>query len=272
MAAAVWLVAGSCLSFGQAEPPPAVDQELRSRVTEFLQGFVDRQFRKLLPLVAEDTQEEFFGMGKTEMKSFQVGKIDYSNDFTKAAVHSIVVKIWRAEGYEFQPQVPLETTWKIENGKWVWYHELKNDELITPMAPSDISKIMDNAKGGTMPQLPKMSQSVLDATALGLAQQSSLDKSDVTLATDKASTDVVTVKNGARGTVDLSLVGLPDIEGFTATLDKPRVDANESAQLRIEYNPPADATGSPAAMNFAVLVSPFNQQLVVHVSFVQKPK
>jgi hypothetical protein len=261
-----------CLAFAQLDPPPDVDQALRGRATEFLQGFVDRQFRKLLPLVAEDTQDEFFGMGKTELKSFKIDSVVYNADYTKATVKSSVVKIWRWEGNVLYPQVPLETTWKIENGKWVWYHELANDTMVTPMGPSDLSKIMQKADNGTLPQLPKISQGVIDASALTLMQQSTLDKSEVVLKSDQPSSDNVVVRNGARGRVSLSVVGLPAIEGLKTSFDKTDVDANGTSLLHVEYNPPAGATTPPGPLKFSVLVSPFNQQMVVQVVFAPSRK
>lgn len=268
LAAALWLTVASCLGLAQTAPPADTDQALRARVTEFLQGFIDRKFIPLLPLVAQDTQEEFIAMGKTEMKSFKIDKIEYSDNFTKAMVKLNVVKIWRWEGNELLPQVPLDLTWKIENGKWVWYHELKNEEMVTPMGPSDLSKIMQQAQGGTLPQVPKLSESALQATAQSLMRQASLDKSEVTLARDKASSVEIGVKNGAPGKVSLSLVGLPSFDGFKVTLEDPNPEGGATAKIRVEFDPSVNPNSPPPSSTmFSILVTPFNQQMVVHVKF-----
>ena len=265
LAAAIWLATVSCLAFGQTAPPADTDQALRARVTEFLQGFVDRQFRKLLPLVADATQEEFFAMSKAELKSFKLEAIDYNSDFTKAKVHLTVMKIWHAEGNEFLAQEPLDLTWKIEKGSWVWYHELENDTIVTAMGPSDIAKIMQGVNGQA-PALPKMSQSVIDSMGKNLLVQPVLDKSTVTLAAGKTSSEVVTVHNQARGAMLLSLNAVPKIPGFTATLDKTTVQGGEEAKLSLRYDPP-DPSTKPEPALITVVVSPFGQELNVKVDF-----
>src|SRR5690348_10912928 len=158
LAAALWLAVASCLALAQTAPPAETDQALRARVTLFLQGFVDRKFSPLLPLVAQETQEEFIGMGKTEMKSFRIDKIEYNDDFTKAEVKAVVVKVWHWEGHELLPQENMNLTWKIQDGKWVWYHEIHDHEMITPMGASDITKMLQQAQAGTLPEIPKLTE------------------------------------------------------------------------------------------------------------------
>lgn len=267
-AVAVCLCAGMGMAWAQTPAPPeATDQALRARVTQFLQGFVDKQYRKVLPLVADDTQDEFFAMPKSELKSFQIDKIVYNKDFTRATVTCNVVKIWRVQGVEFNPQAPLDLTWKIENGNWVWYHELTTTERVTPMGIVDATKLIQKGEATQPQQLPKITQSAIDTAGLTLMRQASLDKSEITLASDQPSSATVTVKNGAAGRVELSLVALPNIPGFNATLDKTSIDGNASAVVRVEYNPSDAAPATLGPVSFAVLVSPFNQQLAVQVKF-----
>ena len=49
----------------------------------------------------------------------------------------------------------MVTTWKMEHGKWVWYHE-KQGEWLTPMGPSDYKAITKNADGTL--NVPKINQ------------------------------------------------------------------------------------------------------------------
>lgn len=122
------------LAFAQEQPPPDVDQELRARVSAFYQNFVETSYspRKGEAFVAEDTKDWFYNALKQKYQSFQIGKITYSDNFTKAVVVvSTKMEIVMAN----QPMVvdlPKDTHWKIESGKWCWTYN-PADYPITPM-------------------------------------------------------------------------------------------------------------------------------------------
>src|SRR5688572_11257827 len=98
LAAALW-----CSSvFAQGVPtdifqkaPPYVDEALRSRVSEFLQAHVDGKFRLANEIVAEDSKDMYFAMEKHRYLSFEIVRIDYTNDFTRATVLATVEVNWR---------------------------------------------------------------------------------------------------------------------------------------------------------------------------------
>src|SRR5262249_3356422 len=114
---------------------------LRARVNEFFQDLVDGEFRKAYELVAEDTKDEFFTMGKTPLKAYSLNGISYSEDFTHASVQTSSKKTVYVQGAAIEMPSPSVTTWKIENGKWVWYH-----------APNPTHNIMGIGEGTTLPQ------------------------------------------------------------------------------------------------------------------------
>src|SRR5579871_5582628 len=66
------------------KPPAAVDQALRARITEFFELHVKGDFRKAEALVAEDTKDFFYNGNKPRYLSFEISKIKYNEDFTKA--------------------------------------------------------------------------------------------------------------------------------------------------------------------------------------------
>src|SRR5580700_10515939 len=76
------------LALAQEQAPPDVDQELRARVSGFYQNFLDDSYspRKAEPYVAEDTKDYFYNALKQKYQSFQIVKITYSDNFTKAVV------------------------------------------------------------------------------------------------------------------------------------------------------------------------------------------
>src|SRR6185503_11638050 len=66
------------------KPPADVDQALRARITEFYQYHVKQQFRQAEALVAEDTKEFFYTHNKPQYLSFEIARIEYSENFTRA--------------------------------------------------------------------------------------------------------------------------------------------------------------------------------------------
>ncbi|HML18338.1 MAG TPA: hypothetical protein VK419_15010 [Bryobacteraceae bacterium] len=253
------------LAFAQT-PPPDVEQALRARVTQFFQYHVEGgpSFRKALELVAEDTKDYYFGAQKFQFKSFHIDTVKFEDNFTKAQVTVTGERVWQPRP-DFPPTLittPMLTLWKIENGKWVWYYNPDN-EWLTPMGPSDRSKIQT-----PMPStVPRFDAGQIASAARGILQQSSIDKNVVTLAADKPSSDQVVFHNGQPGTVKLVLQPPPSIAGFTATLDKAELNANENAVLKFHYEPSDKQTAPPVELNYRFYVQPLDRAFGVTVKF-----
>jgi hypothetical protein len=263
--------------------PPEVEQALRARVTEFFQLHVESNFQKAYGMVAEDTKKYYFDNKKNTYKSFRIAAVKFLNsDFTKASVDLECQQVMeRVQFNGVVIPVPMTTLWKIEDGKWMWYRD-PNIVNLTPMGPSDLSKI--NA-GATDEQIAARLKALTSPESilkqgLQIVGQSGLDKQEVTLAMDKPSSAEVTFHNGQSGYIKLALDPGEKIPGFSATLDKVDVGANENAVLKLSYDPSANdaASGgrgalpsSPQAMLQAkavrLFVQPFNQTFSVTVHF-----
>jgi hypothetical protein len=261
--------------FAQIPSPaatPEVDQALRARVSEFFQDFVEGKFRLAINLVAEDTQDEYFSSPKAEIKEFKIDGIDYSDNFTKANVRMTVKQVWKlkAEGFMQDTVVdsPMSTTWKIESGKWVFYHQIQPDGWVTPMGPSQGFGKPDGTGG--IPK--KLDDAALTTEAERLLGQSSVDKSQVLLDPDKPSTAKVVFHNGVQGSVDVSLVGVPKIPGLSAMLDKQAVSAGQDAIVELSYAPAAGQQIPPQSFTLAVEVAPFGMHFPVAVIFATPVK
>src|SRR5580704_17475997 len=102
MSAVFCLIPGFVLAQAPSPaPPPAIDQALRARATEFFQDFVDKKYRQALELVADDTQDEYFSSTKAELKGFSIDSIAYRDNFTDATVKIKVKQVlqMKAEGF-----------------------------------------------------------------------------------------------------------------------------------------------------------------------------
>ena len=258
--------------------PPEVEQALRARVTEFFQLHVESNFQKAYGMVAEDTKTYYFNNKKNTYKSFRIAGLKFLNsDFTKASVDLECQQVMeRAQFNGVVIPVPMTTLWKIEDGKWMWYRDPNNASL-TPMGNSDMSKI---SAGATDEQIAERLKRLTDPASIAqkglqIVGQSGIDKHEVTLALDKPSSAEVTFHNGQSGYIKLALDSGEKIAGFSATLDKVDVGANQDAVLKLSYDPPAGGqrarASSPQTMLQArevrLFVQPFNQTFSVTVHF-----
>jgi hypothetical protein len=254
------------IAFAQTAPPD-VDQALRDRVSEFFQYHVTGDFEKAWPMVADDTKKEYFGGQKTRYESFQIDSIKYSDNFTKALV-TLTVKERKRMSAQLPEMVvtePTSTLWKIENGKWCWYNDHKTNWMM-PMGPSD-PKALQDAQAKKDNPTPMITPEKMKERVGTILSQSALDKSELKLFTNKASSDQAVFRNGQEGSIKLALVQVPLPPGMTATLDKTEVGAKEEAVLKVTYKP-GSSDKVPADVALSLVMEPFGRLFPVTVRFV----
>jgi hypothetical protein len=263
------LILVPCAMLAQT-PPPEVDQALRARVNEFFQYHVVGNYRKAFDLVAEDTKDYYFATQKVLFKSFKILSIRYSDNFTKAEVDLTGDRVMkpRPEFPEYIMTESMKTTWKMEDGKWVWY-DLTRPTWITAMGPSDIEALSrSSASPGSMPDLgPKAMQERANA----IMQGSSLDKTELILPLDKSSSEQIVFHNGQPGTIKLILDASAKPAGLTAELDKSDVSAGQNAVIKIHFDP-KDAAAAPPGFTLRLIMEPFDRVFPIAVKFgVRQP-
>jgi hypothetical protein len=263
------------IAFAQEQAPPEVDQELRSRVSAFYQNFVDGTPRKAEPFVAEDTKDAFYSAGKNKYQSFKIGKISYSDGFTRAMVVVIPKGEKMIAGQLVVIEFPQNTHWKIENGKWCWYDN-PADTPITPMTlggknPPPATGTEEPRTAGVIPK--NGSPEATRAAGMSVLEQQTmgLDKASVTFSSDQASSDHVVFTNGADGEVQIALDG-PMVRGLTAKLDKTSIPGHGTAVLSLRYDPsdksaPKDVWEPKGSILFRIFASPFGRIYPVRVEF-----
>jgi len=242
--------------------PEKVDKALRARVNEFFQYHVDGAFRKAMDMVADETKEEYFASGKVTLKAFKIDDIKYSDKFDKASVTTTITRDWEIRMHNNTVTLPMVTTWKMEHGKWVWYHT-KQGEWLTPMGPSDYNAIKRNADGSVT--LPKLSDEVVLEAARKIMDSSGVDKLDVYFEPAKPGMDQISFRNGAQGAVQLEMTPMDPIPGLTYKFDKLNVNAGETAKLSFQYEPQEKTPPVEVPVHFTVV--PFNITYVVLVHF-----
>lgn len=259
------------LLLAQAPGKLEAEQALRARVTEFLQYHVDGNFRKAYDMVAADTQDDYFNTGKVQIKGFTIDDVQFSENFTKATIRTTISRNMNVAGQDFPVMMPSTITWKLENNKWVWY-KVATHTPETPFGPSALP-----SAAGVPPQagadvaLPKdFSDKTIAEAARSILQQVSVDKNEVTLATDNASEAKVVLHNGMSGSIQVEL-SAPQIPGFTAKLDQSIVRAAGNVALVLRYEPGVGTERRESA-SVQLLVQPLDQVFAIRVNFAPSPQ
>jgi hypothetical protein len=254
-----WFALFAAIAFGQSndpfqpKPPAKVDAALRARVQEFFDLHVKGQFRKAEELVAEDTKDFFYSGNKPKYLSFEISRIDYSANFTRAKVLVMCEQYIMMPGFSDRPmKVPTPSTWKLKNGKWYWYVD-REGPYMTPagkMTPGP-----SPGKGGA----PPPSLASIPTSADFLYKQIQLDKTAVSLRVGESAE--VTIASGAPGPMTLSVpAALPGIE---AQLDKGTLPAGGKATLTLRA-----AQGAKSGV-LNIQVEPTMQRLPLQITIVE---
>jgi hypothetical protein len=163
--------------------------------------------------------------------------------------------------------VPINTMWKIERGKWVWTHEIKPDTWITPMGPSNVELIKRNSDGAVTGIPHGITPDKVSAAALQILKSGGLDKSEVVLSATKFSSEKVVFHNAAQGSIQLEM-SAPSLPGLTVKLDKTDLNLGEDATIQVGFDPPVDVTTpAPRTAMVHLNVVPFNQGFDLKISF-----
>lgn len=235
--------------------PPEVDEALRARVAQFYQAHVDGKFRQADELVAEDSKDIFFEAEKTRLRGFDILRIVYSDEFTKAKVVVALDRDMGALGTRFRVKAPVSSLWKIDGGKWCWY-SVRSDEILTPHGTMHPGPMPDESRAITLTRGPQVA---------ALHAMVRPDKTNLNLSGIKESSDTARVVSSLPGKVDLILVE-PQIPGVKVTLDRTQIDKGEPATVTVRFTPSGD-TKPPASVRFRVVVRQTNDAIWFEARF-----
>lgn len=226
------LLAVTCIF---AETPDAL---LRARVSKFYQAYVDGKARTVEPMVAEDTKDRWFSSEKTRYGNFEIGKIEFNEDRTRAKAVVLVETTMRVRGTSFTGKVPTSSNWKLEQGEWRYYID-PNEQ------PREARKV----------RIPEPGELLGKVTA---------DKSEVRLCGCGEPLFEVAINNTMPGEVHLTLEPLA-VPGLRVALKDSTLTPKQSTILAIEY----DGADKPPAAPVPVVinVAPTGERIVVKLIF-----
>jgi len=235
------------------QPSPAVaeaEAALRARVEQFYQLQVDKKFRQAEAMVADDSKDDYYNRAKQNINGFSIQQIEWLDNNTRARVTikgKVTLRAALIGAQEFE--MPLLTSWKLENGQWVWYvdPDLKGR---TPFGKIEIAPPAGGAKDA--------SPSAIGINPTTLTDQVTLDLSSVTLSASSPE-QTVTVTNRLPGPITLELTK-PQLDGISVEIEKSDLKAGEKSAIRLRLTGEVKASGV-----VRLLASPLNKVLEIQV-------
>jgi hypothetical protein len=242
-----------------SKAPPEVDEALRSRVAAFFQAQADGKFRQAEAYVAEDSKDIYYNGEKRKIISFDILKINYSEDYTKADVIIAVEIDYRTPRMTMRVKPATASQWKLENGQWVWYVVPRKDWE----TPFGIMQAGPDGDGGGGPGISGRMQ---PEEILSLVK---LNRSNVELRGDRPGSETLEITNGMPGEIRVAIDNRTPSPGLKVDLEKDVVPGRSVAKVEIAYQPPKH--GAVAEASFLITVQPTNQHFPVKVVFTAPP-
>jgi hypothetical protein len=240
-----------------SKAPPAIDQALRTRVQKFYEEQRDGKFRAADVYVAEDSKDTYFEADKRRCKTFEVGKITYTENFQKADVLILcdTTMLMPPRGV-VEVKMPLNSKWKVVGNDWFWFVEPKvgRDSPFGKMFPGSGSE-------GGVPSVPR-GPDVKD-----LARMVKVDRNVLKFRGASAGADEVKIISDLQGEAQLVVEAAktPDLE---ITLDKSSLEPKGTATLSVRYSPaPGKPRPVPSTYEFRVQVMPLGRVIPLQVAF-----
>lgn len=224
----------ACAAFAESptavfdKAPPQVENALRERIAKFFEAHISGKFRLAEQVVHEDSQDIFYNAQKQRFISYEIVKIDYTDNFSKATVITAVELDWHtARLGKIRVKPPMKTLWKTDNGQWWWY-AIPQTDWETPfgrMTPgSDASK-------SAVPEW-----TLRDPSAV--LKQVQVNKTEIRLSSFEKSEETAEIKNGMPGNLTIEISQKSYAPGLEVTLSKTTLGPGETAVVSFKYNPP----------------------------------
>ena len=217
--------------------PPEIEKALRDRVAIFFQAHVDGKFRRAEQVIKEDCLDDFYNSEKTRLISFEISRINWSDNFTKATVVTDVELDWVTSRGKFRVKPPMKSFWVLDKGQWWWYIQ-KRDGWETPWGVMKSADQVSGSGGAGSKQLPTAAATPIHIPdAQEILNQIKADKSEILLSSsDKTQADAG-ISSEVPGKVTLSVMPYT-VAGLTVKLDKQVVNKGETAHVSFSYDPP----------------------------------
>jgi hypothetical protein len=248
------VVAATAWAQQAPQPSPAAaeaEAALRARVEQFYKLQVDKKYRQAESMVADDSKDDYYNRAKQNIEGFSVQQIELLDNDTRARVTvkgKVTLRAALLGAQQFE--LPLLSSWKVENGQWVWWvdPEMKGRTPFGTIQPTNA----DGANGAPVrPPVPSIDIKTLKS-------QVTTDHGSVTLNASHPE-DAVIFTNHLPGAITLE-VQKPQLEDVSVRLEKSELKAGETSALRFRLTGKTKSAGV-----VEVRVSPLNETFQIPV-------
>lgn len=238
--------------------PPHIDQALRARVSAFYQFHVDGKFRQADQFVHEDSKDAFFMADKNKYKGFEIARINYEEDFTRAkVVVAVETDFMMPPAGRIPVTIPLTTLWKLDAGEWWWY--------VKPAGETGVETPFGNMKPGEEGDPSSPSYKLQHMPGAGeIRALVRISKTEVKLNCASGGRDEIVVSNGMPGPIKVYLTA-DQASGFRAEVERPALNAKEEGKLIFSCEAAPGLAGK--TLSALVAIHPSNQQIPIKIHF-----
>ncbi len=213
-----------------------------------MRTFLDLQMAKKwgesIQYIDQDSLDTYISSDKYNCKSMDIFNITYSDKFDEASVGLFCERGFATPVGGGVTKMPYTTMWKLVDGNWKWFtpkrQDGEEDEYIrTPFGP--IKKPKDSAPAGPLPKTTDSSGNVTMGPGVGdLQAPLRIEPSRVYLRAEQKSSATAVVRNSFPGLLKLDMRWV-NLDGLTAEISKKELLAGETAEIRIDFDPPGMA-------------------------------
>jgi len=253
-----------------AAPPADVDRALREQATAFLQYQKEGNFRKAYELVAEDSKDYYLGTNKEKPQSSDIQDIQYSDNFTKAVVVSASKQTLPLLGRIIEIPTGTNDHWKIEDGKWKWYHDAAKEVVMGVLGPMPATA---TAPDGSPTKLPDLSpQAIAERAAKLPPPKPSFNRKSLPFTVGQESTEELVFHNNSPGVVKVDADLILDYPGFEVEPKRFMLNPQAEAIFKVTYNP-ANAPSDKGVFNawLRLTLQPFEREYRIPLKLSPPP-
>ncbi|MBI5086232.1 MAG: hypothetical protein HZB13_16755, partial [Acidobacteria bacterium] len=229
------------------------------RLTRFYHLHSEGKFRQAEAFVCDESRDAYYDSDKRRWQSLEIIKVNFSEEFTKAAVVVALGSELRTRTGNIPAKYPYTSMWKVANGAWCYYIPPPTDsETVTPFG---VMRQQKNAGSGQATQSMASNQRASVAAILNAVR---LSKERLVVKGYETSSDELEIYNGMTGVLFVE-VQAAELPGLSWKLDKGKLEAGERTKLRVQYTP-RDKSPKPS-FELRVLAEPLGHAFPVKIVF-----
>lgn len=250
--------------------PPEVEASLRTTVQEFLSLQMEKKWGESIRYIAPESLDTYIASDKFNCFAMEIFTVTYNDAYDQATVGVLCERAMATPVGGGRVKMPFSTTWKVMDGDWKWFTPKRKagdgEEYVqTPFGP--IRKNPGNAAPGKLPQVADSTGRVtMGPTVNELQAPLRFEPTAVKLKADGKSSGKAVLRNTFPGWLKLDLRWV-DLDGLTAEISHKELNAGETAEVRVEFQPPGLAM-PPRLHAVWVETSPMRSATPLMIEFV----